>query len=65
MARTIKEYVGQANPIQVNDLLFDVMRRYRELNPDHEVYLFTLPREDGEEREQQLEQAIVRIRNHW
>lgn len=65
MARTIREYVKQANPVQVNDLLFDVMKRYRELNPDHEVYLFTLPREDGKERELELEKIIRLIRSNY
>ena len=64
MGYTIKDYVRQANPIQVNDLLFDVMRRYRELYPEYEVYLFTVLREEGEEREAQLANVMNRMRNH-
>ena len=65
MGCTIKEYVRKANPIQLNDLLFDIMNRYRELNPEHEVYLFTILREEGEERDSQLEKIVHLIRNHY
>ena len=64
MENAVLEYVKQADYLQVNDLLMALMRRYKELNSDFEVYLFTLPREDGEERETQLNEVITRIRNH-
>ena len=57
-------FIKMANHLQVNDILMELMKRYKELNPEYEVYLFTLPSEDGNERDLQLEQAITMIRNH-
>lgn len=60
----IIECIKLADHLQVNDILMELMKRYKELNPEYEVYLFTLPSEDGNERNLQLEQAITMIRNH-
>ena len=64
MENAVFEYVKQADYLQVNDLLMALMKRYKGLNPDYEVYLFTLPSKEGEEREIQLNEVIARIRNH-
>ena len=64
MEDAVFEYVKKADYLQVNDFLMALMKRYKELNPDYEVYLFTLPKEDGEERETQLNEVVARIRNH-
>ena len=62
MEQTVIEYIRKADALQINDLLLEIRQRYQNLYPDFDVYLFTLPKTDENERKRQLEEILAVIR---
>jgi len=62
MEKMVREYIWNADYLQVNDLLLEIHRRYQTLYPNHNIYLFTLPKNDEAERQRQLAEIMERIR---
>ena len=61
MEKEILEYIRNADGLQANDLLLEIHKRYQTLYPDHNIYLFTLPKYDEAERHRQLAEILERI----
>ena len=61
MEKRILEYIRNADYLQVNDLLLEIQKRYQTLYPDHNVYLFTLPKYDEAERQRQFSEIMEMI----
>ena len=61
----ILEYLENASDEQITEILFAIIRKQEESNPDYEMIVFSLPRYHRKKREKCLEELKRFLMRHY